>query len=353
MKSIVLEYRIERMKRICFGYRRWWWGVCLLLLSPAVFAQKGVKTDAKVDYLYLESQRQLLARNLDAAYDLLMECKRLNPNHAAVLYSLSLFNLSLQYDSVATADMQRAVALVPDNYWYQDLLVKAHFTGHRPAEGIKVLEGIHSRWTDKTEPLYMLIDAYASQNMTDSLLHALEQLEVKEGKSEQITLEKVQVYVQRNEVKPMLDELLDWLKVNPNSDLPVDLLPRLLSKKEDAYMLLGDMYHEVGNVDKAFLCYDSCLVYNPDEPVVLNNYAYYLSLLQRNLDAAERMSRRSNELSPDNPTYLDTLAWVLFQQGRYAEAKEVMDRAVLLMKPEDKSADVEDHIRQINEKVVP
>jgi tetratricopeptide (TPR) repeat protein len=327
--------------------------ICLLFVSVWANAQKVTETDAKVEYLYLEAQRQMMARNLDAAYDLLNYCKQLNPDHAAVLYSLSLFNLSFQNDSVATADMKRAVALVPDNYWYQDLLAKAHFAGHRPMEGIKVLEGINTRWTDKTEPLYMLIDAYASQNMTDSLLHALERLEVKEGKSEQITLEKVQIYVQRNEVKPMLDEMLDWLKTNPNSDLPADLLPRLLSKKGDAFMLLGDMYHQVGNDDRAFQYYDSCLVYNPEEPMVLNNYAYYLSLLQRDLDTAEQMSRRSNELSPDNPTYLDTLAWVLFQQGRYAEAKEVMDKAVLLMKPEDESPDVEEHIIKINEKVAP
>ncbi|MBQ9640692.1 MAG: tetratricopeptide repeat protein [Bacteroidaceae bacterium] len=335
------------------AYKFTWLLLLWQLAALTAVAQPSASSNTKVDFLYLEAQRLMLSRNLDAAYELLRYCKELNPNHPAVLYSLSLFNLSLQHDSVATADMTRAVELVPDNYWYQDLLVKAHFAGHRPEAGIKALERINSRWSDKTEPLYMLIDAYASQNMADSLLSALERLEVKEGKSDQITLEKVQVFVQRGEVKPMLDELLELLKANPKTDLPASLLPRLLSKKEDAFTLLGDMYHEIGNDERAFQYYDSCLVYNPESAMVLNNYAYYLALWQRDLDTAERMSRRSNELDPNNPTYLDTLAWVLFQQGRYAEAKEVMDRAVSLMKPEDldDASDVKDHIQQINEKV--
>ena len=119
------------------------------------------------------------------------------------------------------------------------------------------------------------------------------------------------------------------------------------------YSLLGDLYHRLGQDDKAFAAYDSCLVYKPDDAIVLNNYAYYLSLKKKDLGRAEEMSRKSNELSPDNATYLDTYAWVLFQQKRYAEAKEKMDRAVELMERdgEEMSEDVQQHVEMINKKV--
>lgn len=336
--------------------RRFLFNILLLvtLIANAQKPQTG-NTGQKVDYIFLEAQRLQMAGKADAAFELLNYCKQLDPDNAAVLYSLTPFSLALQNDSMATADMTRAVALAPDNYWYADLLAKIHFNGHRPAEAIKVLEQMNTRWSNKTELLYMLIDAYASQNMADSLLSTLERLEVREGKSEQITLEKVKIFVQRNNVKAMLEELEALLATNPNSELPGQLLVSLLREKTDAFTLLGDLYHQAGNNEKAFQYYDSCLVYKPDDPMVLNNYAYYLSLLQQNLDVAEKMSRRSNELEPDNPTYLDTLAWVLYQQGHYAEAKEVMDRVVLLMKPEDleQSADVKEHIEQINKKATP
>lgn len=86
--------------------------------------------------------------------------------------------------------------------------------------------------------------------------------------------------------------------------------------------------------------------------MVLNNYAYYLSLKKKDLQRAEAMSRLSNELEPDNSTYLDTYAWVLFQQKRYDEAKQYMDKVVELMERdgEEMSDDVLLHIKQINKK---
>ena len=119
------------------------------------------------------------------------------------------------------------------------------------------------------------------------------------------------------------------------------------------YSLLGDLYHQLGQDDMAFLMYDSCLVYRQNEPTVLNNYAYYLSLKKKDLDRAEKMSRMANELDPDNPTYLDTYAWVLYQMKRYEEAKQYMDRVVELMdkKELEESEDVLQHIEMINKKV--
>lgn len=118
------------------------------------------------------------------------------------------------------------------------------------------------------------------------------------------------------------------------------------------YALLGDLYHSLGEDDKAFQAYDSCLIYNKNDAMVLNNYAYYLSLKKKDLQRAEEMSRLSNELEPDNSTYLDTYAWVLFQQKRYDEAKQYMDKVVELMERdgEEMSDDVQDHIKQINKK---
>ncbi len=41
---------------------------------------------------------------------------------------------------------------------------------------------------------------------------------------------------------------------------------------------------------------------------------YYLSLAERDLEKAERMSGRVIEKYPENATYLDTYAWVLFKK---------------------------------------
>lgn len=96
----------------------------------------------------------------------------------------------------------------------------------------------------------------------------------------------------------------------------------------DIYTAMGDLQHLRGESSEAYLCYDSALVYNPSNILVLNNYAYFLSEENRELDKAEQMSKRTIEAEPDNATYLDTYAWILYRQERYEEALQYMERAL-------------------------
>lgn len=91
---------------------------------------------------------------------------------------------------------------------------------------------------------------------------------------------------------------------------------------------MGDVLHQLGKDQESYAQYDSALVYNPDDAMCLNNYAYFLSLKSENLDKAEEMSYRAVKAEPDNPTYLDTYAWIMFTKGKYAEAAECMDNIV-------------------------
>lgn len=91
---------------------------------------------------------------------------------------------------------------------------------------------------------------------------------------------------------------------------------------------LGEAYHASEQHAKSDQAYDRALAILPDEPTTLNNYAYYLSLRGEQLEKAERMSKRSNELAPGQPSYQDTYAWVLFRMKRYADARIWMEKAL-------------------------
>lgn len=93
-------------------------------------------------------------------------------------------------------------------------------------------------------------------------------------------------------------------------------------------MLKGEAVYKKGNIDEAFKLFDRSLELYPDNFVGLNNYAYYLSLVNRDLDKAERMSAKVIAQFPDNETYLDTYAWVLFKKGNYTLAKFYMETAL-------------------------
>lgn len=101
--------------------------------------------------------------------------------------------------------------------------------------------------------------------------------------------------------------------------------PALVS---DMYAVLGDLYYQENKPLEAFAAYDSALVYKDDNISCLNNYAYYLSLRNEQLDKAEEMSYRTIKAEPDNITYLDTYAWILFMKKDYTNARIYMDRVV-------------------------
>lgn len=93
---------------------------------------------------------------------------------------------------------------------------------------------------------------------------------------------------------------------------------------------IGDVEHQRNEVKRCYKAYDKALRLHADNAMVLNNYAYFLSLDGKNLERALTMISRALALSDKNATYLDTMAWVLYKLGRYDEAKKYMQQALSL-----------------------
>lgn len=103
--------------------------------------------------------------------------------------------------------------------------------------------------------------------------------------------------------------------------------PKLLTV---IYGQLGDAYNGLKESDKSYQAYDKALMNGPDNDHVLNNYSYFLSLANENLDKALEMSTRLVEQHPNNPTYLDTHGWVLYTNGKYKESEKYLEKAASL-----------------------
>lgn len=121
-----------------------------------------------------------------------------------------------------------------------------------------------------------------------------------------------------------------------------------LTRLSTYYNMLGDMYYQAEELDKAFRAYDNALLLYPDNQMVLNNYAYFLIETGGDMDRALEMSKAAVAADPENPTYLDTLAWVLFKHKDYAEALEYQQKAVEnAVKDKDESAELYHHLGDI------
>ena len=126
-------------------------------------------------------------------------------------------------------------------------------------------------------------------------------------------------YSQEKNYTAAIEDYQSILKLNPKDTTVAKV----------TYSSIGDLYYQTGDTNKAFKYYDKALKIDPNYNPALNNYAYYLSLLGKNLKKAKEMSRKTITSEPDNPTYLDTYAWILHLLGDDIEAKAIFKHAML------------------------
>lgn len=130
------------------------------------------------------------------------------------------------------------------------------------------------------------------------------------------------------------DKVLSLVDSTQNTELYSDIL----SGK-------GDVYVELGDTVRAFQFYDRALVVEPGNTSVMNNYAYFLSLSNKDLDKAESMAAKAVYANPNNATFIDTYAWVFFKKKNYDMAllyiKSAMNNA------DSPSADIIEHYGDI------
>ena len=126
----------------------------------------------------------------------------------------------------------------------------------------------------------------------------------------------------------------------------LDMLP-----EEDKDMLsrlhatLGEIYNTTKEYKLSDENYRKSLEADPNNFLVLNNFAYFLSVRGENLEEAERMSRLTLELVPNEATFMDTYGWILYKQGKYTKAKEFVQKA--LDKSENVDGTLYDHMGDI------
>ena len=481
------------------------------------------------DYFFLEAVRMKQKGEYDAAFELYKHCLDIYPNSPATLYEISQFYQFLGQEEKSEDALKKAVRLDDHNFWYKQTLAAYYQNKREWVKAIAVYEDMASLFPSRLEPLLSLVSLYNQTKSYPEVVKTLDRLELLDGKSEQLSMEKFRTYLMMNDLDKAFSEVqdlvaeypyemryrtllgdlylsnnktveaydiyqkilaetpdyapallsmmnyyrkigndslyrksLDAILLNenvetktkmdimrqlimqneqttkdstqiislfkevlkrpqPNADLPMLCAQYLYSKgmeKEsvpvfnqvleldpenkparmilmsyairandldevirvatpamqynpdmlefyyylglayyqknepkkalavfirgerqmnekvdkpmasDYYSILGDLYHSVDKKVEAYAAYDSSLVYNPDNINTLNNYAYFLSVEQTNLDKAEEMSYRTVKAEPNNSTYLDTYSWILFEKGKYTEARIYIEQAL-------------------------
>ena len=108
---------------------------------------------------------------------------------------------------------------------------------------------------------------------------------------------------------------------------------------------MADVYYSMGDTLKAFDTYEKSLELYPGNTSIMNNYAYFLSVSNMDLDRAEKLSAIAVKDDPENPIFLDTYAWVFFKKKEYKLALAYIENAI--KNSEEESAEILEHYGDI------
>ncbi len=90
---------------------------------------------------------------------------------------------------------------------------------------------------------------------------------------------------------------------------------------------LAYFYDQAGMFDKAEENFREVLLLEPDNPNLINYFAYFLIDKDRNIIEGLELADKALKISPDNSAIIDTKGWGLFKQGKNKEALESLEKS--------------------------
>lgn len=216
----------------------------------------------KYDYFFLEAVRMKQKGDYDAAFELYSHCLDIYPESAATLYEISQFYLYLGQEQKSEEALKKAVRLDDHNFWYKQTLAAYYQNKRDWAKAIAVYEDMASLFPSRLEPLLSLVSLYNQTKSYPEVVKTLDRLELLDGKSEQLSMEKFRTYLMLSDLDKAFAEVQDLV-----SEYPYEMRYRTL---------LGDLYLSNNKVDEAYATYQDILKETPDyAPALLSMMNYY------------------------------------------------------------------------------
>ncbi|MDD2931290.1 MAG: tetratricopeptide repeat protein [Fermentimonas sp.] len=251
------------------------WIIILLIYSFSTasftvksFAQKStdiqVFSDAekrKFDYYFYEALNSKALGKYDEAIDYFLHCYSIDSTNANVLVELGTFYNALQEKDKALDFYRKAVNYDKTNYYYNMMLAGLSKELGLNQEVVDIYEGLLELNPGKPELLFEIANAYADNGELEKAINQLDELEKSMGVSEALAINKFRLYSMLDNKEKAYEEIQQIIDKNPG-----DI--RYL-------ILMGDLYADDNQLDKAKGYYDQAKLIDPDYPALILSFVNY------------------------------------------------------------------------------
>ena len=236
---------------------------CLTLvnLPLSVNAQINDKS-RKLDYYFYEALNSKVQGKYNEALDLLLHCYALDSTNANVLVELGAFYSVLEEKEKALDYYKKAVNYDKSNYYYGMLLGNLSKEMNLKQDVIEIYSNLLELYPDKPELHFEMANAYADNGETEKAIEALNELEKRVGASEALAMNKFSLYSMIDNKEKAFEEIQQIIDKNPGDSRYI--------------ILMGDLYMDNNQKDKALSYYEEAKLIDPDYPaLILSMVNYY------------------------------------------------------------------------------
>ena len=306
-----------------------------VLLAGFSIAARAVTTTAsegdrrKAQYIYLEAQALKQQGHPDAFYDLLRYAHFLDPSNTAISYYYGYCLLTME--NTSRAAIERGLALMkefvdenPGSQYEATFYSDANMMLGKHDEATSVLQRLAALNNSRTETLVRLAQAYSQSEQHDRALAILDTVEMRQGKSTELTTLKANEFFELNDTVGALNEVRSLLLTAPRN-VSYNLI---MSSAFDAFGMNDSTYHYLQRAQQ----------YDPDSGVTylaLARYYHERGDSARFDDQVYKALTNPNLDVDDKIDVLATYTGTLLRQGDSTQRVDNLFRVLLSQHPHE------------------
>lgn len=297
----------------------------------------SVEEEQQFLYYFYEAERLIQLQQIEQAKPVVEFCYALNPNDATINNYMGLYAQAEEQTDAMAMYFRRAYELNPQEYWYNHHVLLLQSDDKKiQQKAVKQMAKLAKKDTKNAELHGVLQKAYIVLKQYRQALDVQDRLDSINGYDAMSAMQRYRLNAMMKNNKQAIYEIERYLDIDPDN-----------YQFQVFRMQLYEQTHQPP--EKMVTAYEAVLRMDSRNIVVMNNLAWNLCLLGKNLMQAEELSRITIMREPSNPIYLDTYGWIMYQLGDCQSALFYLERAIE-NSGEKVEKEIETHYKEVKKK---
>lgn len=267
-------------------------------------------------YYFYEAERLIQLQHIEEAKPIVEFCYALNPNDAAINNYMGLYAQAEERLDTMAIFFQRAYELNPQEYWYNHHVLMLQSEDKKTQEqAVKQLVALAKEDKKNAELHGILQKAYIMLKQYRQALAVQDQLDSINGYDAMSAMQRYRLNATMQNNKQAIYEIERYLEIDPDNYQFQVFRMQLYEQTRQPAAKMVTAYEAVLKIDSRNI-------------VAMNNLAWNLCLLGKDMIRAEQLSRVTIMREPTNPIYLDTYGWIMYKLGDCQSALFYLERAI-------------------------